>query len=278
MDAGATAAAAAAAATAAADLAGWRTGGPIAPPGPPSPALLARVRALAACVLGEEGGGGEAGCPLARALLGPAGAAALASDAPFSHLGPLATIGPDPQAPPIVSTGARFLWEALARAAAGGGPDGARKGPRAVTPCRSAADCQAGDGAPWVCAGTDAGAGGRPGVGACTSATVRFVAAYPLGLECAGCADGDGAWGEWRVVEGGEGGGARARAWAAAHAWPAEPLWCESLWPAGGVPSLTLYRTSPVGSAGRAWAGGLAATAAAAWAGRAAGAGLARAR
>jgi len=259
LDAGATARAAAAAATAAAALAGWG-GGPLAAP---DPALLAaRVRDLAACVLGAADG-----CSTAAALLGSAGAAALAADAPFAHLGPLATVGPDPQAPPVVSSGARFLWEALARAAAaaggggGGGESPGEEGP--PRPCKSAGGCERGE----VCAGVDAGAGGKAGTGACTPATVRFVAAYPVGLECTGCADGGGQWGAWAGVQEGS---SPAAAWAAATAWPAEPLWCESVWPAGGVPSLALYRSTPPGAAGRALVAGVVATGVAVWAGRAA--------
>jgi len=251
-----------------------------APPFLSAEAVLPRVLDLISCLVAREaglaGGGGASGggargggrgrgggpCRLTLELLGERGAAeahaaALAGSGTPHHAGPLPTLSADPQAfDPLTKTPyARLLWEFLAGATREGGEE--------EPPCErgGGGSCPAGT----VCArssSTSSSSSDPPSL-SCVRASVAFVAAYPLNIECSGC-DGAENYGNWHALPETQSDGgnqtrpppapplpaaAAADAWRRSLGWPREPLWAESSWE-GGVPSLSLWRTSASPSGG----------------------------
>ena len=265
---------------------------------PPAPApflsaeaVLPRVLELISCLVAKEpglgggGGGGESGarseaCRLSLELLGARGAAearaaALDGGGTPHHAGPLRTLTADPQAfePLAKKPYTRFLWEFLAGATGEEAKEAARPCTREEGGGRSGG-CPAGS----VCARSSASS---PSGTACVRASVAFVAAYPLNIECVSC-DGADHYGNWQTLETEEeeeeegkgenqaltsrerremreqqpppppppplAAAAAADAWRRSLGWPEEALWAESDWDEG-VPRLSLWQASPPAAA-----------------------------
>lgn len=292
LDPGAVAAAAAVAASAAAAGAGASSDflslSPNAnassagsPPFLSAEAVLPRVLELISCLVARDpglgGGDGEEGkdgkllppCRLSLELLGARGtaearSAAIGGGGTPHHAGPLATLTADPQSfDPLSKTPyARFLWEFLAGATREEEKGEGEK--KEVKPCErdgggKEKSCPAGS----VCARRSSTSSTPSSPLSCVRASVAFVAAYPLNLECSGC-DGAENYGNWQALPEAAPGGddknqtqpqsspvlraaAAADAWRRSLGWPEEPLWAESSWEEG-VPRLLLWRTSALSS------------------------------
>jgi hypothetical protein len=87
-----------------------------------------------------------------------------------------------------------------------------------------------------VCAGWKRGDSDPELLGTCLNATVSYVPSLSTRIACTAC---DDIYGAFRWVESNA-----SDAWAAAHGWPADPMWVESNWPAG-VPFMQLYLLKP---------------------------------
>ena len=271
--------------------------------------MLPRVLELISCLVAKDPGLGggfgkgkkkkESGshrpCRLSLELLGERGAAearaaALDGGGTPHHVGPLATLTADPQShdPLAKRPYPRFLWEFLARATR----EEEKEGGEAQRPCERGGGGESGGGgerrrcpAGSVCARSPSSSSSTSPL-SCVRASVAFVAAYPLNLECRGC-DGAENYGNWKALDSAsssqQGGGgdddknqtrrggqqqqqpppppllpaaAAADAWRRSLGWPEEPLWAESDWDEG-IPRLSLWRASSSTSGGGSGFSGL---------------------
>jgi hypothetical protein len=98
-----------------------------------------------------------------------------------------------------------------------------------------------------VCVGWKSGDKDPALLGSCANATAAYVPSLSTRIACEGC---DGTLGPFSWAEANA-----SDAWAAAHGWPADPMWVESNWPQG-VPFVQIYLLKPYGArvSGRAWA------------------------
>ncbi|GBF91523.1 nicastrin [Raphidocelis subcapitata] len=202
----------------------------------------ALAAAFASCLVMPDPG---LACPEAAALMeaGYTEADGVRSYAPKHYLGVMQYIHPDPQSPSFRGDVARFVWNALAAATAGGAPRGA-----ACDPVKN--KCPVGQ----VCVGWKRGDSDPALLGTCANATAAYIPALSARVACDGC---DGTLGPFSWAETNA-----SDAWSAAHGWPADPMWAESNWPLG-VPFVQIYLLKPYGSRVGVLVAGLALTAAA---------------